>query len=142
MMYDVCAHHFLRIFKHYPQIASSPSLYKLNIFESTNRGEKNNKRMERKKGRNINLIKTVAHRALIICSKIKLGSKIYEIKHLLIENGYPEDDHLACFNGSITKFSSENSLVLKSIGTEFLFSQGVSNLNLNKLRHIFFKPCI
>ena len=43
------------------------------------------------KQRKINLIKTLVHRALMICSKTKLGSELDKIKQLLNENGYPED---------------------------------------------------
>lgn len=35
--------------------------------------------------------KMVVHRAIMICSKTKLGSKMDTMKHLLIENGYPEN---------------------------------------------------
>ena len=40
------------------------------------------------KTRKINLIKTLDHRALLICSKTKLDSELDKIKQLLIENGY------------------------------------------------------
>ena len=39
------------------------------------------------KARKINLIKTLVHRALMICSKTKLDSELDTIKHLLIDNG-------------------------------------------------------
>ena len=43
------------------------------------------------KTRKISLIKTLVHRALMICSKTKLGSELDKIKQLLIEDGYPAD---------------------------------------------------
>ena len=39
------------------------------------------------KMRKISLIKTLVHRALMICSKTKLGSELDKIKQLLIEDG-------------------------------------------------------
>ena len=50
------------------------------------------------KTRKISLIKTLVHRALMICSKTKLGSELDKIKQLLIENGYPADVLLSCIN--------------------------------------------
>ena len=41
--------------------------------------------------RKINLIKTLVHRALIICSKAKLSEELNFILMTLLKNGYPED---------------------------------------------------
>ena len=50
------------------------------------------------KARRISLIKTLVHRALMICSKTKLGPELDKIKQLLIENGYPANVLLSCMN--------------------------------------------
>ena len=59
------------------------------------------------KQRKNNLIKTLVHKAFIICSKTKLGSKPDKIKQLFIENGYLEDVLLACFKKKLANFSSQ-----------------------------------
>ena len=59
------------------------------------------------KPRKINLIKTLVHRALMICSKTKLDSELDTIRQLLMDNGYPEDVLVSCikkfFSGAISK---------------------------------------
>ena len=59
------------------------------------------------KPRKINLIKTLVHRALMICSKTKLDSELDTIKQLLIENGYPEDVLVSCIKEKLATISSE-----------------------------------
>ena len=59
------------------------------------------------KTRKISLIKTEVHRALMICSKTKLGSELDKIKQLLIENGYPADVLLSCINQKLANFGPE-----------------------------------
>ena len=49
--------------------------------------------------RKTNLISTLVHRALIICSKSTLLSQLSNIRSILINNGYPE----AVINAVITK---------------------------------------
>ena len=66
------------------------------------------------KTRKISLVKTLVHRALMICSKTKLGSELDKIKQLLIENGYPADVLLSCINKKLTNFAAEKRLVQKS----------------------------
>ena len=70
------------------------------------------------KTRKISLIKTLVHRALMICSKTKLGSELDKIKQLLVENGYPADVLLSCINQKLANFAAEmfhQSLKIKSI---------------------------
>ena len=59
------------------------------------------------KTRKISLIKTLVHRALMICSKTKLGSVLDKIKQLFIENGYPTDVLLSCINQKLANFAAE-----------------------------------
>ena len=61
------------------------------------------------KMRKISLIKTLVHRALMICSKTKLGSELDEIKQLLIENGCPTDALLSCINQKLANFAAEKT---------------------------------
>ena len=61
------------------------------------------------KMRKIGLIKTLVHRALMICSKAKLGSELDKIKQLLIEKGYPTDVLLSCINQKLANFAAEAS---------------------------------
>ena len=61
------------------------------------------------KTRKISLIKTLVHRALMICSKTKLGSELDKIKQLLIENGYPADVLLSCINQKVANFAAEKT---------------------------------
>ena len=59
------------------------------------------------KSRNISLIKTLVHRALMICSKTKLGSELDRVKQLLIENGYPDDVLISCIKQKLANFAAE-----------------------------------
>ena len=43
------------------------------------------------KQRKISLIKTLTHRALMICSKSKLNSELEKLTKIFLEKGYPED---------------------------------------------------
>ena len=61
------------------------------------------------KMRKISLIKTLVHRALMICSKTKLGSELEKIKELLIENGYSTDVLLSCINQKLANFEAEKT---------------------------------
>ena len=45
----------------------------------------------RQKQSKINLIKTLTHRALVLCSKSKLNSELDQLKKIFLENGYPEE---------------------------------------------------
>ena len=65
------------------------------------------------KTRKISLITTLVHRALMICSKTKLGSELDKIQQLLIENGYPTDVLLSCINQKLANFAAE-----KTFGSE------------------------
>ena len=51
------------------------------------------------KARKINLIKTLVHRALMICSKTKLDSEL--------DNGYPEDVLVSCIKEKLANISLE-----------------------------------
>ena len=66
------------------------------------------------KTRKISLIKTLVHRALMICSKTKLGPELDKIKQLLIDNGYPAGVLLSCINQKLASFAAENQLVQRS----------------------------
>ena len=48
------------------------------------------------KARQINLIKTLVHKALVTCCKTKLDSELDRIKQLLIDNGYRGDVLVSC----------------------------------------------
>ena len=61
------------------------------------------------KTRKISLITTLVHRALMICSKTKLGPELDKIKQLLIENGYPTDVLLSCINQKLANFAAEKT---------------------------------
>ena len=61
------------------------------------------------KTRKISLIKTLVHRALMICSKTKLSSELDKIKQLLIENGYPVDVLLSCINQKLANLAAEKT---------------------------------
>ena len=61
------------------------------------------------KMRKISLIKTLVHRALMICSKTKLGSELDKIKQLLIEKGYPTDFLPSCINQKLANFAAEKT---------------------------------
>ena len=59
------------------------------------------------KARKINLIKTLVHRALMICSKTKLDSELDTIKPFLIDNGYPGDVRVSCIKEKLAIISSD-----------------------------------
>ena len=61
------------------------------------------------KMRKISLIKTLVHRALMICSKTKLGSELDKIKQLLIENGYQTGVLLSCINRKLANSAAEKT---------------------------------
>ena len=65
------------------------------------------------KTRKISFTNTLVHKALMICSKTKLGSEPDKIKQLLIVNGYPADVLLSCINQKLANFAAE-----KPIGPE------------------------
>ena len=65
--------------------------------------------------RKISLINTLVHRALMICSKTKLGSELDKIKQLLIENGYQADVLLSCITQKLA-----NSAAEKTFGPEWI----------------------
>ena len=54
----------------------------------------------------MNLIATLVHRALMICTKNKLKQKIDFIKKILLDNGYPEDIVLKHISKKIAQFST------------------------------------
>ena len=56
--------------------------------------------------RKTNLIATLVHRALMICTKNKLKQEIDFIKKILLDNGYPEDIVLKLIFKKIAKFST------------------------------------
>ena len=56
--------------------------------------------------RKTNLIATLVHRALMICTKNKLKQEINFIKKILLDNGYPEDIVLKHISKRITQFST------------------------------------
>ena len=59
------------------------------------------------KSRKISLIKTLVHRAQMICSKTKLGSELDRVKQLLIENGCPDDVLISCIEEKLANFAAE-----------------------------------
>ena len=61
------------------------------------------------KTRKISLIKSLVHRALMICSKTELGSELDKIKQLLIENRYPVDVLLPCINQKVANYAAEKT---------------------------------
>ena len=65
------------------------------------------------KTRKISLIKTLVYRALMICSKTKLGPELDKIKQLVIEYGYPANVLLSCINQKLANFAAE-----KPVGPE------------------------
>ena len=52
-----------------------------------------------------NLISTLVHRALMICTKSKLNEEIKHIKNILLDNGYPESIIDSNISKKIAKFS-------------------------------------
>ena len=67
-----------------------------------------------RKTRQISLIKTLVHRALMICSKTKLSSELDRVKHLLIVNGYPDDVLISCIKQKLARLQRKNRVVLRS----------------------------
>ena len=67
-----------------------------------------------RKTRKISFIKTSVYRALMICTKTKLGPELDKVKQLLIENGYPADVLLSCNNQKLANFTAEKNLVQRS----------------------------
>ena len=59
--------------------------------------------------RKISLIKTLVYRALMMCSKTKLGSELDKIKQMLFENGYLADVLLSCISQKLANFAAENT---------------------------------
>ncbi len=57
--------------------------------------------------RKINLINTLVHRALMICSKTWFDSELDKIRSIRIENGYPEDVISDCFCKKIASFLAD-----------------------------------
>ena len=62
------------------------------------------------KTRKISLVKTLVHRALMICSKAKLGPELDKVKQLLIENRYPAAAVLSCINQKLANFAAEEPI--------------------------------
>ena len=54
----------------------------------------------------VNLVKTLIHRALMICSKSKLHAELEKLKTILLDNGYPEDVILSNTKEKIASFSA------------------------------------
>ena len=52
-----------------------------------------------------NLISTLVHRALMICTKSKLNEEIKHIKYILLNNGYPESIIDCNISKKIAQFS-------------------------------------
>ena len=52
-------------------------------------------------------MKALVHRALMICSKTKVGSELDRVKHLLVENGYPDDVLISCITQNLATFAVE-----------------------------------
>ena len=63
--------------------------------------------------RNISLISTLVHRALIICTKRRLNGEIERIKKILLDNGYPKNVISAQITKKIAQFPT-----LKRFGSE------------------------
>ena len=59
------------------------------------------------KQRKISLIKTLTHRALMICSKSKLDSELEKLTKIFLENGYPEDVISVNIKEKIANFSAD-----------------------------------
>ena len=59
------------------------------------------------KKRKISLIKTLTHRALMICSKSKLDSELEKLTKIFLENGYPEDVISVYIKEKIGNFSAD-----------------------------------
>ena len=59
------------------------------------------------KERKISLIKTLTHRALMICSKSKLDSELEKLTKIFLESGYPEDVFSVYIKEKIGNFSAD-----------------------------------
>lgn len=57
--------------------------------------------------RKINLIKTLVHRAVKICSQTHLPGELEFLKNMFMENGYPEHVIQACITQKLASMSSE-----------------------------------
>ena len=57
--------------------------------------------------RKISLIKTLVHRAFMICSKTKLGSELDRVKQLPIGKLYTDDVLLSCIMQKLANFAAE-----------------------------------
>ena len=82
----------------------------------------------------ISFIKSLACRALMICSRTNLGSGLDRIKQLLIDSRYPKDVLLSYIKAKLANVSSENLFgckncpICQKLPLTFNFHQ---NLNLN-----------
>ena len=61
-----------------------------------------------------NLIPTLVHRALMICTKSKLNEEIKHIKNILLDNAYPESIIDYNISKKIAQFLCPNELALRS----------------------------
>ena len=61
-----------------------------------------------------NLISTLVHWALMICTKSKLNEEIKHIKNILLDNGYPELIIDCNIFKKIAQFLCPNKLALRS----------------------------
>ena len=59
------------------------------------------------KQRKISLIKTLTHRALMICCESKLDSELEKLTKIFLENGYPEDVISVYIREKIGNFSAD-----------------------------------
>ena len=59
------------------------------------------------KQRKFSLIKTLTHKALMICSKSKLESELEKLTQIFLENGYPEDVVSVYIKEKIGNFSAD-----------------------------------
>ena len=64
--------------------------------------------------RKINLISTLVHRALMICTKRRLNEEIERIKKILLDNGYPKNVINTQITKKIAQFSSLSDSAPKS----------------------------
>ena len=58
--------------------------------------------------RKMNLIGTLVHRALMICSKKKLDTELGKIRSILLENGYPEHAINSAFKRKLQQLNSNS----------------------------------
>ena len=92
------------------------------------------------KQRKTNLIDTLTHRALKICSKSTLKHKLDNIRSILVKNGYPEflidlriSKKLLCFQQSTKEGPKKCPVYLKLpwIGKNFLKFERKTKLSIN-----------